>query len=119
VWQRAWMSSTAHYHWCVCMIIYLCVCVFVCVCVLGFTFVSAERVAEGMDVKHCALSLVCVCVILYLCVCLCVCACLGLRVLALSVWQRAWMSSTAHSHWCVCLYICACVCVLGIVCVSC
>ena len=40
-------------------------------CVLGFTCVSAERVAEGMDVKNCALSLVCV--ILYLCVCLCVC----------------------------------------------
>ena len=63
VWQRAWMSSTAHYHWCVCDFI------FVCVCVLGFTCVSAKHVAEGMDVKHCILSLVCVCVFLYLCVC--------------------------------------------------
>ena len=84
----------------------------VCVCVLGFTCVSAERVAEGMDVKHCALSLVCV--ILYLCVC----ACLVLRVLALSVWQRAWMSSIAHYHWCVYDYIFVCVCLCVCACLG-
>ena len=60
------MSSTAYYHWCVYDFI------FVCVCVLGFTCVSAERVAEGMDVKHCALSLVCVCDFIFVCVCVCV-----------------------------------------------
>jgi len=64
------MSSTAYYHWCVCVSIFVRVCACLGLCVLA---VSAERAAEGMDVKHCTLSLVCVYDFIFVCVCVCVC----------------------------------------------